>query len=567
MPLGRAFSNLSIGTKFILPLVLVALIGAGVGGYAVRTLLNTDKQYSTLLEREGKAATYAARLNLLTLDLARATWRALAFPDQDGLASVVRDIEAMEAEFASRLRPVQAAVAGTPMAADLAVIERDFPTLRLAALRGLRQVQAGQAEAGRASLRADVYAQIGALRTVNRKLTQQLEQTAETRSAALTEESIAALRVTVTALAIGLLTGLGVALWLVRSTILRPFGRLDGSMRSLADGNLETSVGDTDRADELGNMARALQGFATSLREAAALRTAQEEQQRRTEQAPRDGLLAMVDSLESSVGTVVDGIASATTELSAAATSMVGIADATSQRAGTVSGATAVASGNVGTVAAATEELAASVAEISRQVSDSARMAAGAVDQANRTNATVANLTEAAAKIGEVTRLIGDIAGQTNLLALNATIEAARAGEAGKGFAVVASEVKALANQTAQATGSIATQIQAMQAATRDAAADIGAIRESIGQINQVTAAIAAAVEEQGAATREIARNVAEAAQGTNDVSANIAHVSAGVEETTGALAGLRDATGAVARQGGALRDGLSGLLQGLRAA
>src|SRR6266853_715269 len=103
--------------------------------------------------------------------------------------------------------------------------------------------------------------------------------------------------------------------------------------------------------------------------------------------------------------------------------------------------------------ASATEEMASSVNEISRQVQESARMASEAVDQARATNDRVSELSKAASRIGDVVELINTIAGQTNLLALNATIEAARAGEAGRGFAVVASEVKALAEQTAKATG------------------------------------------------------------------------------------------------------------------
>src|SRR6185503_10372159 len=107
------------------------------------------------------------------------------------------------------------------------------------------------------------------------------------------------------------------------------------------------------------------------------------------------------------------------------------------------------ASSNVQTVAAASEELSASIAEISRQVTNAATTASRAVDEARQTDATVQGLAETAGRIGDVVKLISDIASQTNLLALNATIEAARAGEAGKGFAVVASEVKGLANQTA----------------------------------------------------------------------------------------------------------------------
>ncbi|MFZ4409013.1 MAG: methyl-accepting chemotaxis protein [Paracraurococcus sp.] len=355
--------------------------------------------------------------------------------------------------------------------------------------------------------------------------------------------------------------------WLMTRGVSRPLAESVGLMERIARGELHFAVPDKDRRDEIGTIGRALDQIGVALRGAAELRQEQEALKRKAEQERREALLGLANTLESSVGGVVEGIASATTELSAAATSMVDIAESTSTRAATVSGATSLASGNVGTVAAATEELAASVAEISRQVADSARMAAGAVDQANRTNTTVANLTEAAAKIGEVTRLIGDIAGQTNLLALNATIEAARAGEAGKGFAVVASEVKALANQTAQATGSIATQIQAMQAATQDAAADIGAIRESIGQINQVTAAIAAAVEEQGAATRDIAENVQRAAQGTAEITSAIEGVTAAAGETGGAASQVQATSASLAQQAETLRAEVGNFLGRVRAA
>jgi methyl-accepting chemotaxis protein len=141
-------------------------------------------------------------------------------------------------------------------------------------------------------------------------------------------------------------------------------------------------------------------------------------------------------------------------------------------------------------------------------------------------------LSKAASRIGDVVDLINTIAGQTNLLALNATIEAARAGDAGRGFAVVASEVKALAEQTAKATGEIGQQIAGIQSATQDSVSAIRGISDTIAKLSEISSTIAAAVEEQGAATQEISRNVQNAAQGTQQVSSNITDVQRGASET-----------------------------------
>src|SRR5882672_7074466 len=159
-----------------------------------------------------------------------------------------------------------------------------------------------------------------------------------------------------------------------------------------------------------------------------------------------------------------DRVSSAATELEASAGTLTATAERSQQLATTVASASEEASTNVQSVASASEELTSSVNEISRQVQESSRVADVAVDQAQKTNHRVGELSKAAARIGDVVELINTIAGQTNLLALNATIEAARAGEAGRGFAVVASEVKALAEQTAKATGEISQQISGIQA-------------------------------------------------------------------------------------------------------
>jgi methyl-accepting chemotaxis protein len=180
-------------------------------------------------------------------------------------------------------------------------------------------------------------------------------------------------------------------------------------------------------------------------------------------------------------------------------------------------------------------------AQVSRQVQESANIANEGVEQARETNQRVGELAKAATRIGDVVELINTIAGQTNLLVLNATIEAARAGEAGRGFAVVASEVKALAEQTAQATGEISLQINGIQAATREAVGAIKNIGDTIGRMSEISSTLASAVEEQGTATQEISRNVQQAAQGTKQVTSNIADSgSAGPPATHEATASAR---------------------------
>jgi methyl-accepting chemotaxis protein len=257
---------------------------------------------------------------------------------------------------------------------------------------------------------------------------------------------------------------------------------------------------------------------------------------------------AKADVFEREVKGQVGSVSSSASQLEGVAKTMSRNAEETSVQSTTVAAAAEEATTNIQTVAAAAEELSSSIAEISRQVASSASIAANAREEADRTNKMVQSLSAAAARIGDVVKLINDIASQTNLLALNATIEAARAGDAGKGFAVVANEVKSLANQTGKATEEIAAQIAAVQSATREAVGAIGGIARTIGEINEIAGSIAASVEEQGAATSEIARNVQQAAMGTTEVTATIARVSTAAQATGGAAREVLDAAVALSR-------------------
>lgn len=200
-------------------------------------------------------------------------------------------------------------------------------------------------------------------------------------------------------------------------------------------------------------------------------------------------------------------------------------------------------SNSVGTVASAVEQMSASIREISAQSGRATSVSENAVLQNEASNKAIASLSESAEKIGDVVKLINDIASQTNLLALNATIEAARAGEAGKGFAVVASEVKNLANQTARATEEIGAQIQSVQASTEQSVKAIGEVSATIEEINSISASISAAVEEQSAVTGEISMNMRQTSESVEAIAENSKEISSAIEHVKTAIEQVKEAS------------------------
>ncbi len=362
---------------------------------------------------------------------------------------------------------------------------------------------------------------------------------------------------------------LGIAIaFLIARGIIGPLGGLTAGMKELAGGNFGVVLPGLNRKDEVGDMAQAVETFKVKAeqkaREEAETKIKQDEVLARQRKAE---MSKMADDFEGAVGRIVETVSSASRELEASAGTLTSTAARSQELSTTVAAASEEASTNVQSVASATEEMASSVNEISRQVQESARMASEAVGQARGTTERVSELSKAASRIGDVVELINTIAGQTNLLALNATIEAARAGEAGRGFAVVASEVKALAEQTAKATGEIGQQISGIQAATQESVSAIKEISGTIEKLSEISSTIAAAVEEQGAATQEISRNVQQAAQGTQQVSSNITDVQRGASETGSASSQVLSAAQTLSADSGRLRSEVSKFLNSVRAA
>ncbi|MBN8930194.1 MAG: hypothetical protein BGO51_02840 [Rhodospirillales bacterium 69-11] len=272
-------------------------------------------------------------------------------------------------------------------------------------------------------------------------------------------------------------------------------------------------------------------------------------------------------TFERSIGSIARTLGDSAAAMTQVARGMSEATEQAGQCTLAVSRAADDATAHVGAAAAEAEELAVSVGEIGRQVAESTRIAAQAVAQADATDHSVASLSVAAGRIGDVVRLIGDIASRTNLLALNATIEAARAGEAGKGFAVVASEVKGLASQTATATEEIASQIRDMQVAAEQAMSALRSITATIQRMSEIAAGISGAVDRQSASTQEIAGAVQRAAAGTNEMNGNIGVVSRAVGESgSQAEAVLQAATG-LAAQSRTLHTEVQGFLESIQQA
>ena len=352
----------------------------------------------------------------------------------------------------------------------------------------------------------------------------------------------------------------------VNRRVIRPLNAIRDAMSRLAAGTLTETSSFNYHDDEIGALANTMHVFQEQLVAKEQLEEAGRGSRAR-DAARQQAVETEIRTFEASATAALATLTGAATQMRGASDEMAAVSGRTSKGVRTVATAANETSGSVTSIAAATEQLSGSINEISRHVSHAAGITSRAVEETQRTDKTVRGLAESASKIGDVVRLINDIAGRTNLLALNATIEAARAGDAGKGFAVVASEVKSLATQTAKATEEIARQITEVQTITDETVQAIRHIATTISEVNDLTASIAAGVEQQGLSTQEIARNVQQAAQRTRQMSETIAEVSRDAQVTDTTVGDVKVAATAVAGGADTLRHRVDSFLEGIRAA
>ncbi len=538
---GRVVSNglaarLSVARKSILGMVagglsLIMALMAGSIGIAYDGFQDGDRAMRTMYADRAIPAGLLATIS----DLMRDNVQQITMLSADMQAGRVGNVperialmransiavdEAWQAFGATHIAPEAAALADTFAARRAVFLERGLrPAIAMA--------ERGEGEALRIQVSGPVIGLFGDVNAAWKALSKVEMDGAK----AVADQASAGFRTNI-AITAGMMVLAGlVALAmgrLIMRSIAAPLKRMEGHFDAIARAEFDRGIQDED-AREFRRITALLRALQSKLGYGA---LEKQENDRQALIKRRSDLERVATQLNERVQGIVELIDVSSGSLLGNSQSLSDNAHKTLHQADTVSTVTGHVTANVQSVSAATQELAASVAEISRQVAHSSAISQEAVEQAMTTDRMVQGLAEAAQRIGEVVRLINDIASQTNLLALNATIEAARAGEAGKGFAVVAGEVKHLATQTAKATEEVSQQIAAIQGETRGAVDAIRAITVTIGNINQVSSAIATAVEEQGAATGEIARSIEEAATGTSSAAENVAEVAVAAEET-----------------------------------
>ena len=558
------FQNLSITTKILAALLLMAALTVGTNLYSLMGMARIDAQYSELFEQESKSALAMARSNRMFADVGRLGYKMIAESDEHAIrrVSAEMDEEVAALKFtladAKRLPEVRAEV--DRLTAEIEATLRLLPDLQKAALANddarAMQLMVEKIEPSMTKTRK----QIAGLAT---EISGQLDKGSDDA----TDVTNATSNMTLGISGLGIVIFLTMAFLQARNGIVQPIRRAVAVMERLAGGDASVDVVGHERKDEVGAVARSVLVFKENLLRTREMERETKEAEARAAAEKRKGMLDLAARFEERVGSIVNAVGSAATELQATSSQLAAAVEEVSSQCTAVAAASEQASANVQTVASASEEMSTAIRHLSDRVSRAAGRSKAAAEGAVLAQKQLDALSGSIEQVDQIVAAINAVASQTNLLALNATIEAARAGEAGKGFAVVASEVKNLANQTHAMTEQIGNQIAAVKGAS-DRTVD--AMRSIIGQVEDIdhsTSEMAASVEQQSAATTEISRNAQQAAIGTSEVSRNVSGIQQAENESSAATHNVKYAADGLAGQASALKQEMDSFLAEIRAA
>jgi methyl-accepting chemotaxis protein len=558
------FARLSIRTKIIGAFCIMLIVAAGLGLFSIRQMDLINQRTVDIQTRWLQSVRLLGDLRAWTLTYRGVVRAHILATDAAGKAAMDKNITLVVAE----LQRTFAAYEPTPMSDEERRLYLQFKEAWNDYFAGTEAVLSASRKGDDLHAR-ELHVKIApfALKADEflAKGVQLDNEGAEEAGQSAADTYNSAYRLVLAGLALTILVG-ALTAYALTTDVSRGIASVIAPMKALGGGEFSVQIPHQGERTEIGTIADALRIFKDALvakkaADDAVLANSQAELQRSGK------VERLTQEFENAIGELVGSLTSSSVNLESAASTLKSTAQATEAGSEGAASASTEVSANISSVAGATEEISSSVGEIGRQVQESNEIAQEAVRQAKETDSSISALVAAAARIGDVVRVIGAVSEQTNLLALNATIEAARAGEAGRGFAVVASEVKALATQTSKATEEIAAQISEMQSATENSVRTISEVSATIGRISETSSAIAAAIEEQGAATREIARNIQYAAERSGNVSDSISEANKGAARTGAASNQVLSAAQLLSKESDRLKIVVDEFLTAVRAA